>query len=46
MNIADQTKTLAGLSFRIFKSFLQPGIDLPHPTRNDHLNTREALVGG
>lgn len=45
-NIAGQTKTLAGLSFKIFKSFLQPGIEFPHPRKNDYSNIGEALIGG
>nr|WOF72297.1 DNA polymerase [Saccharomycopsis crataegensis] len=45
-HIVDQTKTLAGLSFKLFEAFLDSDIKLYHPVKEDYLNIRNALIGG
>ncbi len=44
--VVDQSYTLAGMSFKLFESNLDPNIDLRHPKKEDYMNMKDSLIGG
>nr|WOF72313.1 DNA polymerase [Saccharomycopsis fibuligera]WOF72339.1 DNA polymerase [Saccharomycopsis fibuligera]WOF72353.1 DNA polymerase [Saccharomycopsis fibuligera] len=45
-DIVDNSFTLAGMSFNLFKAYMDLNITLHHPEKLDYLNMRSALYGG